>query len=159
MDVSSSLLVDKSAFRLVDKWTSLGVNKWSLRLVNKSARLRAGKPAVRVAPKSEVPPGGEDVESDGKPGSDRGMGAPATVSDQTGVFGSDGGQHHRRGNGGPLDDVEHQAEAVVAHAGLDKPGLRPKLPDLEALDPLLDGLRRLLDFGLAVHGIGRVRCR
>ena len=63
-----------------------------------------------------------------------------------------------RGDGGPLDDVEHEAKAVVAHAGLDELGFGPELSDLEALDLLLDGFGGLLVVVLVVSWFSSCSC-
>ena len=56
------------------------------------------------------------------------------------AVGGDEGEDQGGGDDGPLDDVEHEADAVAAHAGLDELRFEADLLDLEARDLLFDGL-------------------
>ena len=84
--------------------------------------------------------------------------AGARASDDADVVGGDVGENHRRPDDGPLDDVEDEAVAVVAHAGLDELGFGSELPDLQALDLLVDGFLGLLVIVSVVHDVHPVRC-
>ena len=51
------------------------------------------------------------------------------------------GEDHGGGDDGSFDDVEHKAEAVAAHAGLDELRFEADLLDFQAHDLLFDRLR------------------